>query len=268
MIGSSSRKPSKDGGRPSGIRLHGRIVRPDGAIRHVRCVGIPLDQGGTLQDFVGTGIDVTEQEQLNEELRRRELELRQILDLATQLIAVFGPQRERLYLNRTALDYFGVSVDEWRNTQPGDVLHPDDTEQVQSLWDRAISSGSACEIEMRFRKSDASYRWFLARYNPVLDDQGQVLRWYASCTDIEDRKRAEESLQRENAALREELNQSSMFEEIVASSEPPRCQKSGREHHFGCITNRGLAPRPCRQMPNTARMLIDFRLGLRLHARN
>ena len=54
------------------------------------------------------------------------------------------------------------------------------------------------------------------------DDQGEVLRWYAACTDIEDRKQAEERLQRENAALREELNQASMFEEIVGSSEPLR----------------------------------------------
>jgi len=57
-------------------------------------------------------------------------------------------------------------------------------------------------------------------HNPVRDDQGKVLRWYAACADIEDRKRAEERLQRENAALREELDHASMFEEIVGSSEP------------------------------------------------
>jgi formate hydrogenlyase transcriptional activator len=70
--------------------------------------------------------------------------------------------------------------------------------------------------------NDGIYRWFLIRCNPLRDNQGKVLRWYAACTDIEDRKVAEDRLQRENSALREELNQASMFEEIVGSSEPLR----------------------------------------------
>jgi formate hydrogenlyase transcriptional activator len=68
------------------------------------------------------------------------------------------------------------------------------------------------------RKSDGSYRWFLARYNPVHDAFGRVARWYVAFTDIEDRKRAEERLREENAALREEIDKASMFEEIVGTS--------------------------------------------------
>jgi PAS domain-containing protein len=75
-------------------------------------------------------------------------------------------------------------------------------ERVRPQWERAVSSGSALEIEVRLRKGDGSYRWFLNRYNPVRDDQGQVVRWYAAATDIEDRKRVEDRLDRENAALR------------------------------------------------------------------
>jgi len=201
-----------------------RIVRPDGEIRRVRCVGVPLGHGETFQGFVGTGIDVTEQEQLNEEVRRSELELRQILDFAPQLLAVFGPHRERLYLNRMSLDYFGFTLDDWYETErrPGDEVHPNDAGRLRSQWGFSISSGCAFEIEVRFRRNDGVYRWFLIRCNPVRDDQGKVLRWFAACTDIEDRKRTEDSLQRENFALREELNQASMFEEIVGSSEPLR----------------------------------------------
>jgi len=73
-------------------------------------------------------------------------------------------------------------------------------------------------VELRLRKADGSYRWFLARYNPVRDDKGQIIRWYVSCTDIEDRKRDEEKLQQENVALREEIDKTSMFEEIVGAS--------------------------------------------------
>lgn len=199
-----------------------RIVRPDGVVRRVRCVGVPLGDGETFQGFAGTGIDVTEQEQLTEELRRSELELRKILDLAPQLIAVFGPHRERLYLNRMSLDYFGFNLDEWLVAPPGPDIHPDDTERLRSQWGRAISSASAFEIEVRFRRNDGIYRWFLIRCNPVCDDQGKVLRWYAACTDIEDRKGLEERLQQENTALRVEMGQSSIFEEIIGSSEPLR----------------------------------------------
>jgi formate hydrogenlyase transcriptional activator len=192
-----------------------RIVRPDGAIRHVRWVGSPAATG---QGFVGTGIDVTDQELLTKALRDSEEELRKILDLTPHLVAVFGPHRERLYINRPTLDYFGLTLEEWRNTPRGDLIHPDDSRRVQIQWDHAMASGNEFEIEVRMRKGDGIFRWFLARYNSVRDHEGQVLRWYVACTDIEDRKRGEERLQRENAALREEINKTSMFEEIVGSA--------------------------------------------------
>jgi PAS domain S-box-containing protein len=199
-----------------------RIVRPDGVIRHVRFVGVPLGDGEGFQGFAGTGMDVTEREQRTEESRRSELELRQILDLTPQLIAVFGPHRERLYLNRTSLDYCGFTLDEWRAAPPGPDVHPDDAEGLRLQWSRAITSASAFETEVRFRRHDGVYRWFLIRCNPVCDDQGKVLRRYVACTDIEDRKGLEERLQEENTALRAQVGQSSIFEEIVGSSEPLR----------------------------------------------
>ncbi|HEX9381989.1 MAG TPA: sigma 54-interacting transcriptional regulator [Gemmatimonadaceae bacterium] len=141
-----------------------------------------------------------------------------MLDLTPQLIAVFGPRRERLFTNRMALDYFGLTLDEWRNTAHGFLGHHDDTKRVQPQWDRAMLSGSGFEMEVRMRKGDGTFRWFLNRFNPLRDDEGQVLRWYVACTDIEDRKQAEERLQQENVALREEIDKASMFEEIVGTS--------------------------------------------------
>src|SRR2546430_1804401 len=197
-----------------------RIVRPDGTIRHVRCVGVPAAHGEG-EGFVGTGVDVTEQEQLTAALRKSEAELRQILDLAPQLIAVLGPKRERLYANRTALTYLGSTLDEWRQRvmgAPGSEAHPDDAERIKAVGDRAIISGSPYDVEVRLRGADGSYRWFLARYNPVRDDQGQIMRWYVACTDIDDRKRIEDRMRNETIALREDLDRASMFEEIVGSS--------------------------------------------------
>jgi PAS domain S-box-containing protein len=192
-----------------------RIVRPDGTIRHVRCVGVPAAHG---EGFVGTGIDVTEQEQLTAALRKSEVELRQILDLAPQLVAVLGPARERLYANRMALEYLGTTLEAWRQRTTGFEAHPDDAERLTTVGERALTSGSTYDLEVRLRRGDGSYRWFLARYNPVRDDQGLVTRWYVACTDIDDRKRAEERIRNETVALREDLDHASMFEEIVGSS--------------------------------------------------
>jgi formate hydrogenlyase transcriptional activator len=117
------------------------------------------------------------------------------------------------------LDYLGVSLEEWlKRSERGEFFHPDDRERVHDYFDRAQSTGSAFEVETRLRKGDGSYQWFLARYNPLRDDKGQITRWYAASTDIDERKRAEEKLQLENAALREEIDQTSMFEEIIGSS--------------------------------------------------
>jgi PAS domain S-box-containing protein len=206
----------------SDFNFEHRLLMPDGSIKYILNLAHGLKDGDGNEESVGAIMDITERRVAEQRLQQQEAELRQVVDLAPQLIAVFGPQRERLYLNRMSLDYFGMTLDHWRETSPSNEVHPADTERLRSQWGRAISSGSAFEIEFRLRRNDGVYRWFLSRHNPVRDDQGKVLRWYAACADIEDRKRAEESLQRENAALREEINQASMFEEIVGSSEPLR----------------------------------------------
>ena len=203
-----------------------RIVHPDGPVRDIHVLGHPvLSTSGHLVEFVGTVIDVTERKRAEEERRRSETELRQMLDLAPQLVAVFGPDNERLYANRILLDYLGLTLEEWRQRFKSAVpsyrtefVHPDDWERVTGHSARAVSNGSAFELEMRLRKSDGSYRWFLARYNPLHDEEGQITRWYVTGTDIEDRKQAEDRLRQENVALREEIDKASMFDEIVGTS--------------------------------------------------
>jgi PAS domain S-box-containing protein len=198
-----------------------RLLMPNGRIKHVHVRAHALGDSSSGFEFVGAVSDITKRKEAEQRLQQQEAELRQILDLAPQLIGVYGPNRERLHINRTALDYAGLSLEEWRQTSDRSAfVHPDDRARDRDYFDRALSAGLAYELELRLRKGDGTYRWFLARSNPVREDNGQIRRWYVTCTDIEDRKRAEESLQRENAALREELNQASMFEEIVGSSEP------------------------------------------------
>ena len=202
-----------------------RIVRPDGDIRHVRCVGTATNNEGMFEGFLGAGIDVTEQEQLTEELRLnedylrdKESELRQILDLTPQQIGVLGPDGSPLYANRAALDYFGVNMDQWRAKSRIDLVHPDDREHFLGERKPRFLEGVAHEFEARMLRHDGRFRWFLFRLNPLKDERGQITRWYGTAIDIEDRKQDENRLQHENAALREEIDETSMFEEIVGTS--------------------------------------------------
>src|SRR5260370_986056 len=97
-----------------------RIVHPDGAVRDIHVVGHPvLSTTGHLVEFVGTVIDVTEPKAAEEKIRAKEMELRQVLDFSPQNIAVYGPDGERLYANRNALDYVGLILEEWRQTSRG-----------------------------------------------------------------------------------------------------------------------------------------------------
>lgn len=195
-----------------------RIVRPDGAIRHIRCVGRKTPEGHIFRGFVGTGMDVTEQEQMATSLRKSEEEVRLVLDLAPQIVTVYGPRRERLYANRVALTYFGMSLAEWQQRSMGSEFHPDDGEHMRVVLARALSEGSAFDMETRLRRHDGTFRWFLARGNPVCDHQGHIARWYFAATDIDDRKRSEDRLVQENVALREEVDKTSMFGEVIGAS--------------------------------------------------
>jgi len=214
--------------------IEARLRRFDGVYRWFLISVEPLhDQAGRILRWYGTSTDIEDRKQAEDRLRRenaalkraeekireQQAEWRQMLELTPQLVRVFGPNHERIYANRIGLDYLGVSLEEWR--QIHDIcrfVHPDDGDRMRAFFERARSIGAAFELEMRLRKAYGSYRWFLVRYNPLCDDKGQVMRWYVAGTDIDDRKKAEERLQHENLALREEIDKTSMFEEIVGTS--------------------------------------------------
>src|SRR5712664_2414725 len=168
--------------------------------------------------FTGFIRDTTERKQAEEKIRQSEMELRQILDFAPQYVGVLGPDRDRLYVNKAMLDYFGFTLEEWRSSDRRKYYHPDDWERVSSETQSKFLSGISHEYEARLLRKDGKYRWFLFRWNPLRDEQGRVTHWYAAATDIEDRKQAEQRLQDENVALREEIDRASMFEEIVGIS--------------------------------------------------
>jgi formate hydrogenlyase transcriptional activator len=155
-----------------------------------------------------------------EKLRQDEQELRRITDAIDQRIAVHGPDGKMLYANRVMLEYSGLSIEDvMADDFRARLVHPDDLERSRVERQQGLERGTPFELELRARRKDGQHRWFLVRYNPFRDDEGRIIRWYSTGTDIDDRKRNEERTQKENLALREEIDQSSMFEEIVGSSQ-------------------------------------------------
>jgi formate hydrogenlyase transcriptional activator len=195
-----------------------RLLMPDGSIKHLHVLARAAKTSPGNLEFVGAVTDVTAAKQAEETIRQSEWELRQVLDLAPQHIGEFGPDGSRLYTNKAALDYYGLTLEQWQNADLKRLLYPEDAERVWSEVQNSFFSGSRYETEVRLLRNDGKYRWFLFRLDPVRDEQARIVRLYAAGTDIEDRKQAEQRLRHENVALREEIDRASMFEEIVGTS--------------------------------------------------
>ncbi len=173
-------------------------------------------------DFVCSSADISQREQVEEKIRQGDVELRQILDFAPQYVAVLGPDRDRtrIYTNQAALDYFGSTLDDWRSADRRQYYHPDDWERLTRETQSKFERGLPHEAEVRLLRNDGRYRWHLIRWNPLRNEEGRLIRWYVAGTDIEDCKQAEQKQRNENVVLREEIDKTSMFEEIVGTSPP------------------------------------------------
>ncbi|PYX06526.1 MAG: Fis family transcriptional regulator [Acidobacteria bacterium] len=167
-----------------------------------------------------------ERKRAEEKLRQDERELRQLIDFLPQHVLVLDTEGSLLQANQVLLDYNGHTLEEMQGAGSDERhkrdLHPDDLERARSERRCGLASGVPFEIEKRMRGKDGRYRWFLFRYNPLLNEQGRVARWFATATDIEDRKQTEQRVRNENLALREQIDRDSMFEDIVGSSEALR----------------------------------------------
>jgi len=153
-----------------------------------------------------------------EEIAKSEAELRTIIDAIPQLIIAIGADGKFLSANQAVLAYTGLTKDDVHSETFNEIFHPEDSERLREERDAAISRGVPFQYERRVRRKDGQYCWFLVQYKSVRDERGQVIRWYATGTDINERKQAEERTRQENFALREQIDQVFMFEEIVGSS--------------------------------------------------
>src|ERR1700679_3982871 len=175
------------------FELEQRVRRKDGTYRWFLSQYNPLlDANGRTTRWYSTATDIDDHKHSENKLRQDERELRQLIDFMPQSVLVLDGEGTVLQANQTMLDYRGSTLDEVTLAAPGAWfragLHPDDSERVQAERKAALSAGAPFELEQRLIAKDGSYRWFLFRFKPVLDESGLVVRWFATATDVEDRK--------------------------------------------------------------------------------
>jgi PAS domain S-box-containing protein len=187
-----------------------RIALPDGSTKRVHSVGHPVvSSDGDVIEVIGTHMDVTEQhaakqtlQRAFDEIKKSEDRLRLVIDTIPTLVWRAGPEGNPDFLNQPALDYTGLSLDQAALGWPR-AFHPDDKKGMLEKWSAIRRSGKRGGLEARLRRFDGEYRWFLFQAEPLRDELGNIVKWYGSSTDIEDRKRAEEALRESEQRFRD-----------------------------------------------------------------
>ena len=220
----------------SGCDFKKRIVRPCGEVRYVRCVGVPMVDQGTFKGFVGTAMDITEQEELTQQLRRRQAYLSEAQRLSHT--GSFGWSVGSGKINWSDETFRIFEYDE--ETEPTLELvlqrtHPDDKALIQELIDRACRDGKDFDVEHRLLLPNGSVKNVHVVAHALRDASGNI-EFVGAVMDVTQAKQARAALEKafkeietlkdqlykENIALREEIDKASMFEEIVGSSEALR----------------------------------------------
>jgi len=224
-------KRSIASGQPYVLELRQR--RADGVYRWFQSRALPArDAEGGITGWYMLLTDIDDRKCAEDALRSNEHDLRLIVDSIPGFVSTANAAGEVELVNRQVLEYFGKTTEELRNWATSDAIHPDDLPRMIDAYRRSIASGEPRDVETRSRRADGVYRWFHLRSRPQRDAEGRIVRWYNLVTDIDDRKRAEQELEKafeeikrlkerlhdENVVLREQIDEAFMFEEIVGSS--------------------------------------------------
>ena len=167
-------------GEPGDIEA--RMRRHDGVFRWFLIRFEPFrDETGKIAMWYGVSTDIENLKQTEEKLREDERELRRITDAIPQTIVVLDPSGAPIYANQATIDYTGLTAEDVTSARFRErIFHPEDFERLQDQRKAALSRAVPFEVEQRARRKDGQYRWFLIRYNPFRNEQGQVIRWYST----------------------------------------------------------------------------------------
>ena len=202
------------GGQP--LEQEVRYRRADGEYRWFLSRALPVrNKRGEIVEWYGIAADIEDRKRAQEAERRRESELRELIEAIPAMAWSASPDSSCTYVNKNWTEYTGLSLEETVGSGWLRAVHQQDAEQHLSSWQKSVATGQPFQNEVRFRRAaDGQYRWFTVRGVPLLDEQGRILKWYGIAVDIEDRKRAEQA--REEAARRSERELREVIERIPA----------------------------------------------------
>jgi len=161
-----------------------------------------LKRDGKVFGISVFGKDITERVRAERARQESEEAFRTLAESAPQMVWMCTPDGLNVYFNQRWVDYTGLSLEESYGRGWNTPFHPDDKQPAWRAWNHAVETGDTYNIECRLRRADGIYRWFLIRGVPLRDSKGNVVKWFGTCTDIDDLKRAEAELRRLNRALR------------------------------------------------------------------
>src|SRR5215469_8262661 len=206
------------------FELEVRHRRADGAYRwHLSRCRPQRDADGHIVRWYYLATDIEDLKRAEQKLRQDEQEFHRMTDAISQAIAVLDPEGNLQYANRVALEQTGLTLEQVKaQSYFLAAFHSDDVDRLRGERDAGLRRGEPFQLEIRERRKDGQFQWRLVQYNPLRDADGGIIRWYVTGTDIQEQKAVEERLRNENLALREEIDRSSMFEEIIGASTPMR----------------------------------------------
>jgi PAS domain S-box-containing protein len=187
-----------------GIDFHKefRVVWPDGSTHWLEDRGKTFfDDEGRPVYMTGACVDVTERRQILEALRASEQRFRHLADAMPQIVWISNPQGQVTYFNQHWTTYTGIPLERSLGLDCIVAHHPDESAQVLEAWSKSMETGRPFENEHRLRGRDGIYRWHLARSVPVLDENGKVLQWFGTATNIHEHKEALQRLTFQQAQL-------------------------------------------------------------------
>lgn len=184
---------SLESGQPYDIELRQRGA--DSVYRWFRVHGLPVrDAEGRIVRWCVLQTNIDERRRAEEALRESERELRQLTDSVPGMIIVADSAGQQESANKRFLDYTGTTVDDVRGLDGVKLIHPDDQQAVMTEWLRCHALGQPLELDHRLKRFDGVYRWVHVRIDPLVDEQGHIVRWYGLLTDVDDRREMEEAL--------------------------------------------------------------------------
>ncbi len=180
---------------PAGIQATESLQHPDGS-RHESLISKFAIPGadGKIGMVGGMAIDITDRRRAEEALQASEQRFRFLAEMMPSMAWTADPDGRITYANKRWVEYCGISAEQNVHELPEMVQHPDDRAHCLLEWTMALHDGREFEVEVRNRRHDGSYRWFITRAVPMKDPQGRVVSWFGVTTDIHDLKEAQHQL--------------------------------------------------------------------------